>query len=388
MSDPHRTPVPPPTGSPFAAPPPGGQAPPPPTGYAAPPVGHGPPPPAGYTPPPPAGYAAPPPAPPRRRGWVLPVAIGAGILVLLAVVGGIVGWNALAAQYTPQAQAQRFLDALVAGRASDAAALVEGDAASSPLIDDALYAVTPDRIQAAEVRSTTQSDGSGLALVEVTQGGESYSVQLPLVSAGGVGPFGAFPDWRIGAQALAVMTVDVPRPEGVALVANGVPIASDGGARITAAVLPGGYAFGVDDRLLQLDGVGASAGLGGSATATGAVRLSAEGEAAARTAIDQFLAACIATTDIRPVPKCGMINDELDPATTYTEVVWSMTAAPTYRFEGWSSTLPGFPLTSLTGGAFRVDSAQWWWSWTDIELYGWLEYEDGAFTWVSDYRVE
>ena len=148
------------------------------------------------------------------------------------------------------------------------------------------------------------------------------------------------------------------------------------------------YAFGVDDRLLQLDGVGASARLGGSATATGAVRLSAEGEAAARTAIDQFLAACIATTDIRPVPKCGMINDELDPATTYTEVVWSMTAAPTYRFEGWSSTLPGFPLTSLTGGAFRVDSAQWWWSWTDIELYGWLEYEDGAFTWVSDYRVE
>jgi len=375
-----------------------------PPGQAVPPPLPPPPPPAPTPPPapaawqqvaavPPPGWQPPPAAPvPRRRPpWLVPVVIG-GSAVVLVIAAIAIAAAVLTSSFSPQAQAERFLTALVDGRASDAVALLDAAPDGATIIDDAGYAAATDRISGFSIeRSATDGSAATVSAI-VQQAGTSAPVELALVQDGRTGPLDLFPLWRVDAAILPVISVEFDAPDGITIAANDRQIDGAVVAGATAVtVLPGTWAFGAGEEheLLTFSTASTTVGFGESVAVEIGTELSDAGVAAARAAVDAYVAACASGTDYAPPAGCGMLW-EATPGETYSNPRWSLEISPTYDLDPWLG--GGVDVASLSPAGYRLDAdvvtaTQYgtvWWTW-DIDLLGTVWLRDGAMVFESRY---
>lgn len=180
----------------------------------------------------------------RRRWWL----VGGGVAVVIAVVAGVLIWQASSRPATAEEAATAYLRALESG---DAAAV---EATGIEVSEAALDAFTgaAEFIDDAEVSAVDENDdGSATADVDFGLGGEERTAQLTLSNADG--------RWTVDASALGTMTASAtvgafvgigdatfPVGEGVGLLPAGYTVSAAPASllegRSTVLLLPGASA--------------------------------------------------------------------------------------------------------------------------------------------------
>jgi len=245
---------------------------------------------------------------------------------------GVVASTVVACSDTPgsaRRAAQAFLDAVAAGRATEALALVREPtvygqpvADRSLLTDEALApAVREAPITHIEASLREGSTRDGRAVVDVTYDidGQRTADSYQMVRDGG--------QWFVG-EALPTLPAFTNHPSGVAVTVNGVLVADRGSQEDSQStnvpVLPGRYRFGTDSPLLAVDHAqvivtslhtygGATAGnmigTGGRLPVAGPrAYLTEAGREQVAAAAEETLVSCLAGTGAAP---CGRDNDRL-----------------------------------------------------------------------------
>lgn len=325
-----------------------------------------------------------------------------GLIIGLAAAA-VVAWGGLgvflahtAAQYSPEKQAQEFVQALVDGDASLAldhvSTLPDGNKA---LLSDAVYSATEDRPTGFEIVSTEVDGSRATVSVVVTQAGEEFSYDLALERVDRVVLYDV---WRVNADALPTVDVSFPRPASVTLDVNGTDLALLDGSFVTnLPALPGRYDFapqGLTD-YYTAEPVTVNVTFDDSGTSKQArlkTELTEAGIASARAAASNHLNACLAQATLHPSGRCG-IDAIPGPGQNYTNLRWTITAAPGLSFDGWSQ--QGWAVVTDSPAQFRLDAdftnsegyGNSWWTWDDYYLWGKVTEisPDGVAVYVSDY---
>ena len=244
------------------------------------------------------------PVPAKKKRSKAPWIAGAVVLLLL-VVGGIVGLNIGNAAHAPQLQVEAYLAALKKGDAEEALKLAgtKVDKTDLLLTNDA-YKNVDDRITRFAIGESTVADETATVETTITQGGETYDTEFTLTRTGKDAVL--FDVWKLNAPELGTVAFSIAAPEGTAVDVAGVDASSalsDGAGELRA--LPGTYP-------VELGGEGTYfAAEPASATVVGftsdvvdteplAVTLTEEGTKAATDAVNTWLDACIASTELAP----------------------------------------------------------------------------------------
>ncbi|NNC11947.1 hypothetical protein HII28_08645 [Planctomonas sp. JC2975] len=299
---------------------------------------------------------------PRRRGVGLLIGLILGGLALLAAtVLGAVWFASEAVSHTPQAAAVPYLTALAKGDVKKAVALGRIDT-HSPLVTDAAYAKTQDRITGYSIAKASIGDSAASVQVTYTQDGDRHTDTLLLTKSGTDLLF--FPRWTLKPITLPHITVSVGAPDGAALQVNGTAITGAGERSTNLDVLPGTYNVRLADNpayqavskqlpVTALNGEAAGTPVG---TASLAAMLTDAGIASASTAVNAWVAACIAQQTIQP-DGCsfGLIDDY--PDVTLTNQHWTLVDAPSFDVGDWDGT--GWTVTTTAAGSatFSADAA-------------------------------
>ncbi len=177
--------------------------------------------------------------------------------MLVAVVASLTAACGDHQERGPQQAAQAFLDAVAAGRADDALALVRlgpyygsEDGPDLRLVTDEVLARAVRDAPITEITTDQRSvDPRYSAVVSVTYriGGRPVADTYAMVYVGG--------RWLVDEE-LPMLPAFTNHPEGVVTTVNGVVVPSDpddGRVRTDMPVLPGLYRFGVDNPLLGVD---------------------------------------------------------------------------------------------------------------------------------------
>ncbi|MGX5681580.1 hypothetical protein [Schumannella luteola] len=315
--------------------------------------------PAPVEPVPPVTHTEIPAVPGRRRRW-LPFAIaGAAVLALLG--GAAAAFAIVSAQRTPQAAVSAFLDELVAGDAAGAQSLLASIPSGNPvLLQPDTYAATDDRIEGYSVVSATVDGATATVTVEIEQGGERSTHELPLALVRK--DLGLFDVWRVTSDALPTVYVTYARPDGMGLDVNGTEFDGLSGAfDLNVPAFPGTYVFeptgstdyfAAEPVTVTLSFANADDS-DGSTTVALDVELTDAGVAAATAAVNATLDACLAQPVLAPQPNCGFgaIQDDA----TYTNIRWTLTARPGVSF-GTYSAGDGWAVIPTSPGSMRLDA--------------------------------
>lgn len=294
--------------------------------------------------------------PGRRRRWVPVVLAGGALLALLG--GAAVAVAIVSAQRTPQAAASAFLDELVAGDAAGAQSLLASIPSGNPvLLQPDTYAATSDRLDGYTVLSTAVDGSSATAEVEFEQAGERYTQELPLVLVRK--DLGLFDVWRISSDALPSVYVTFARPDSMGLEVNGTEFGGlEGAFDLDVPAFPGTYDFepiggtdyyGAEPVTVSLRFDDSDA----PATVALPVRLTDAGVAAATSAVDATLDACLAQPVLAPQPNCGFSVAQDDA--TYSNVRWTLVTRPTVTFGEYSAG-DGWAVIPASPGTLRLDA--------------------------------
>lgn len=176
----------------------------------------------GLPPGPPAGPpAGPPPAPPAppapdvpglspesRKRITLVAIIGGAVLLVVVAAAGVLGYLS-SAVYTPKAQVESYLSALVDGEAEAAGEMFLPTDGTPVLFSDEIYRAATNRITEYEITNVETYGTRAGVTADVTQNGRRESIEFSMVKGGTVGLF--FSDWRIDQHfASWQFTVDLP----------------------------------------------------------------------------------------------------------------------------------------------------------------------------------
>lgn len=334
------------------------------------------------------------------RGILALILILASITVLVAAA--VTTYLVIASQRTPQIAVSAFLDGLIDGDATAAAALMTDVPTGNPaMLNPEAYAAATDRISGFTVLdATTDDDGDdAVATVEIEQGAESYEqkITLSLVRR----DLGLFDVWRVDGSNLATVYVSYARPEGMDLTVNG----SDFGVLVgsyeyNARALPGTWEFAPtnDTDFYTAEPVTVITRFADAkATAALPVVLTEAGVTAATAAVNAQLDGCTAQSSMNPGPACGfgLTDDGTYANAVYSNIVWSIAARPTFTFGDWRTEF-GWALVPGTGGHLTATA-----DFDSDEAYGTAEGsvtdfiqrgsisgidESGVATFVSDYE--
>lgn len=261
-----------------------------------------------------------------------------------AVAGQLSGALSAAA---PQHVVERYLQALVAGRVSDALKLGGIDAKDAPLLTAAAYRASSAHPTAFTITSAQIAGPNATVVASITQSGARYGVAFHLKSVRRVGP--ATARWELARQTLPRISVDTQGPADATLRIDGVDVAVHNG-KADVPVLPGAHA-------VALGGGAMYTGQSGTVQTTLAdgpteVSLSVEpsqaGIQAAQKAVDAWIDACAASGVLAP-SGCPFAATG-DPTLTLSNGAWTIDAYPAVRIGAWSAQLGGWQLASETQG--------------------------------------
>ena len=297
-----------------------------------------------------------------RRGWSRRRTLllgGAAVLFALGVVAAVVVGRT-AATHQPQAAAVAYLEAVQQGDVERAMSL-DG---TEPGDDDVLltndaYAGATDGVTGWRVTGSRVDGDSASVFAVVQQGGEAgavYDQQFTLEKSGTDLLF--FDRWTLTPVELGTLTVQVGAPDAAVVTAAGVEVPHAGveGDTVELRAFPGSYPA-------TLDGAGAYAaddvvGIATGASSTGSpatlvATLTDTGEAAARAAVDGWLSACVASTDLAPEGCSFQIINE-PTGYTLSDQKWTLEAAPVYEIGEWTSA--GWQVDATTEGSATFTS--------------------------------
>jgi hypothetical protein len=312
------------------------------------------------------------------------------------VIGGLgIGYAVLSANYAPSASVDRFLSLVVKGQSTEAVATLDpaplDDAA---LVDDDLYTATKHRITSYKIESTKITKSSAVVEVKLKTDTGSWTQRFNLVTAH---RFLLFDVWTVNGDSLSTVSLDDDRPDGVTVSANGVQIQKNGDHSTIFFALPGDYRFSIvgDGSLVKADGHDAQiTSFDQKKTVALQVQLTDDGISKARTAVDDFLNACVSQTVLAPVGDCGyeVTSDPNFPNVIVSNISWSIKQRPVVSFDPWED--DGWTVKTDTAGALEMDA--------DIregraygsevaffgayDIQGYIQLKDGALVFVSTYE--
>ncbi|MBG6238994.1 hypothetical protein IWX78_001973 [Mycetocola sp. CAN_C7] len=279
-----------------------------------------------------------PPVAPRKKkrspaGW-----IAAAVVLVLLIVGGIVGFNIGSAAHAPELQVQAYLDALKSGKAESALKLAGTKVEETDLLlTDEAYANAEDLITRYTISDSTVDGDSATVTASITQGGEKYDQDFTLTKAGT--DMVLFDKWALEAPDLGAVAVPVTAPDDAVIEVGGVDASSARSeGTIELRALPGTYAVALGGEAAWYDAEPTTAsvlGFGEDAAEVEplVIALTDEGTQAATDAVDAWLDACIASTELVP-PGCPFSasnsrNYEI------SNLVWTVTK-PTFTIGEYS----------------------------------------------------
>ncbi|GGE82153.1 hypothetical protein GCM10011313_00730 [Mycetocola zhadangensis] len=265
----------------------------------------------GYPPQPPAGaYPAgsqTPPANPKKKKSLVPWIAG-GSVALLLIIGGVVGFSLGSAAHAPELQVKAYLDALKKGDVA-AAFDVSGTKVEKTdlLLTKKAYAEAGDRITRYTLGEVTTEGETASVTASITQGGEKYDQEFTLTKAGKDAVF--FDKWKLESPPISSIAVGANAPDDTPIDVAGVDVSTleKVGGVYTLRALPGTYpvALGGDADWFSAEELEASVlGFGAEADEADAqvleIAMTEEGTAAATDAVNAWLDACIAATELAP----------------------------------------------------------------------------------------
>ncbi|PWC07086.1 hypothetical protein DF223_08955 [Mycetocola zhujimingii] len=266
---------------------------------------------AGYPPQPPtaaypAGAPSTPPAP-RKKKSLVPWIAG-GTAVLLLGIGGAVAFGVGSSAHAPELEVKAYLDALKKGDVSGAFEVSDTKVEKTDLLlTKKAYADVDDRITRYTLGDVSVEGDTATVTASITQAGEKYDQEFTLVKQGKDAVF--FDNWQLESPPLSSIAVGINAPDDAVVEVAGVDISElkkDDGV-YTLRVLPGTYpiALGGESDWYSAEEVSASVvGFGVEAEAAEAptleIALTEEGTTAATDAVNAWLDACVASTDLAP----------------------------------------------------------------------------------------
>lgn len=274
--------------------------------------------------------------PRTKKRILLGTIVGGGVIVLavLATVGLSIANGVVNA---PQAKVSEYLDALKAGDASRALELSDVDAPNSErvLLNDEIFGAAEGRIASYDITSVVSSGNTTTVAAEVDQDGSKSSMQFTVVSRGKQWLF--FDEWKLARPDQSSVSVTIPDTLDQ-LEVNGVPIELSADQRdgiVSLPAFPGRYDFSISKSSKWITAEPQSAMArprGVVAGIDGRVQLQPEPTPALTeeigSQVDAYLAACIASTSLKP-DNCP--NSAYFSLGNPTDVVWTMTKAPVYE---------------------------------------------------------
>ncbi|NJC24150.1 hypothetical protein BJ994_003226 [Arthrobacter pigmenti] len=309
--------------------------------------------------------AEPKPLSPQAKKKLKIGAVVAGVVVVLGI-GAAVTYNVLATStYGPQAQVEKYLQALQDGDASTAVEIVDPNVPSAErlLLSDEIYGAAENRITAYEIRDVEQEGDTAIVTAEITQ--DSQTTPLTFTLEKGDSTAVIFHEWRVAHGSSWTLPVQVPT--GFTNIAvNGVDVeipaqqAQQAPGTFAFAVLPGTYVITPPEGTRYVT-LGEAQTVTVSADPTvfpgeGAIFEPSMTGALTEDAIAQVqahLAGCMAAKESEPAgcPNSAFtFGDEED----YRNFIWTMTEEPTFEVtESWN----GLLLTS-DGGVMTVTYEQ------------------------------
>lgn len=293
---------------------------------------------------------------PRRLGLkIAAIAVGAVVLV-----GGGLGitYAVGAAQHTPDKQVAAFLQDLVDGKAESALELVVGaPTGNAALLTEEVYSAATDRITAFEITKSTVDGSTATVNTALTQGGETYEYAFTLTR---VDTDVVWDVWNIDGEAIPGYEVSFARPDGVEPTINGASVGLMSAFEGFVPALPGTYEFAAsgttDSYTVEPVSETVTFASDGPVNASLAVILTEAGEAAARAAYSAHLGGCLSQQTIHPPDDCGFYV--IDDGYTYSNIRWTVAAAPVFSFGDWRPDTfqePGWFVIVETPG--RIDFA-------------------------------
>jgi hypothetical protein len=325
-----------------------------------------------------------------RRRILLLVLVGVGVL---AIAGLGTAYGLLSAHYAPSTSVTAFLDQVVKGRSAEAVKLMSpAPQGNAGLVSDDVYGSAKHRVTSYKIESTKTHGSHAEVTVRLHTDSGSWMQRFELVAGGHQLLWDV---WTVDGGNLPKITLDDSRPTGVTITANGVAIQKDNSQYNEFYTLPGTYTFAVesDNSLVAADSHSAaihSMSGGRNVKVQLRFRLSDDGIAAARNAVDQFLDGCLAQAALAPTGECGFYVEN-DPTGTISNILWSITRRPVVSFGDWDQ--DGWTAKTDTAGVFEMDgtyrgsqghgdvSALF----TSYDVQGYVALKDGKIVFHSTY---
>lgn len=280
------------------------------------------------------------------------------VLCALAVVVLAAGAAAVATAFSinagaPRAAVRAYLGALEHGHASKALA-IDGVKVSGEdlLLTDAAYKNASHRISAFTLAAPVVSGDTASVTASITQGSHHYRQAFTLERTGRL--FFAIDTWKLRPVALTTVAMHFQGPEGLGFTIVGRDF--DSAADVRFRALPGTYnvaqAGGSSPDVFAAPFTVTAVGFGSASPkpADVPVELSWWGDKAARTAVDAYLDACAASTELAP-PGCPF-HTFTAAGVTVEGGHWTIGTRPTVQTGPWTGR--GWAVVSTTLGTAKM----------------------------------
>jgi len=310
-----------------------------------------------------------------KTGWIVG-GISAGAVVLLIIGGVIVRGYLAGTTYSPQAQVEKYLGAIVDGDADDALALWSPNVTSGErvLLQEDIYDAAGNRPTDFTVGDVVESGESASVAASLTVDSKKYDVSFELAKAGTTAV--VFDEWQITSGPQQYVRLGAV---GSVTQVNGVEVdlstitGSDPGAEeyvsgdelVQIPVLPGTYTFtapeadgafsyGDDQTLTALPGLGpdeTDAELGTQQYASFAASWTEDAQKKAISQVQERIADCMKSDQFVPklCPNSLIMNDPVFAAVTGIKRSWQ--TEPTLTFESADDG----EYVVIDGGELRID---------------------------------
>jgi hypothetical protein len=292
---------------------------------------------------------------PSDRARVKRALIVTGVLGGLGLVAIVAATLIGSAAFSPEKEAEKYLDALVAGNAEEALALapVDEDEASTALLTNEIFRAAEKRVTGYDITSV-ETDGDVATITADLHGvDDGRDVTLHLAADGHTAVF--FRDWKIDEGGLARrLTISMPE-SSTSLVANGASIDIAGGDDADFWALPGTYAFDPYGENRWLEPTAARTVVPPSESWGNYVEIetpepSAELRDVVSSALEKWLDGCMAATTLDPA-NCP--QDAIGYGEKARKITWTLTTTPTVSWDSFDGTFP-VELSPDTTGSARV----------------------------------
>ena len=288
-----------------------------------------------------------------RLGLILGLSLGGFGVLVIAAIGITVG--VLSAQHAPGASVDRFLTAVEKGHPSAAIAqLSPAPIANTSLMKNSVYEHVTDRVTRHQILSTTTHGSRSVVTVRLVTKRGSFTQAFRLVTHRKALIWDV---WTVDGSSFPVIQLIAELPKGLGVTMDDVEIQKETSDFDAYLALPGDYTFAFDGDTSLVTASARTVTIRSftdQATVTLQPRLTDDGVAAARAAVDAFIDSCVAQRVLAPTGNCGfeIINDE--PGVTIDHIQWSIKQRPVVEFGAWDDGV--WRVKTDTAGSFEMNA--------------------------------